>query len=399
MRSLSRLPTLCILLVLCNSTLLGQNWNPVDGVVINVNGDTIYCKINLESELNMSVGIEVDTGDGYSEIPVADIDQVFIPENGIRLERLLHSYTNIEDDRTVDKVDYRLGQLLIDGPVKLYRLPVSAAEYFELSIDLPSWVYYITENESEDYLKLEVKERQIPDQLNTIDEEYKARLKSLFSDYPNLAKKVEWLSFTDKGITRLTLEYTELKYGEGAGVALGNRSASKVSHRIRILSTYNSKVLGEGSLSNNLGFGYSAEFQNPLADNSLTLGVGIEYFTVRYKELEPRETLIVSEGSIIRIPIRASFSLLRRERKIRPFLSAGLNLAYLKYQGEMEMFDRLIGPGGTITTVSLGYSPIDSQDFSILFGVGAGVEIGRLFLEASYEMRMNAVVSIGYQLF
>jgi hypothetical protein len=371
---------------------------PALGYLINNEGDTLVGTLNLDNEIILSREVKFQASVGNTEVEVytpMDLQEFGFKGSGKIYRKIRHQYHDF--DREEDIEENRMAQILYEGPYELYRLGLFGNEYFKIVTGIPPWVYYLKTPDG-DMVKLEITERQITGVYSRISEKYRGSLKYVMRDWPEAIAAIDNITYTDEDLVELLNKYLAYTYPDFTPSGkLAVKKTTKFKHFAQLSWVPSPAVQNKNFVNNCFGFSYFFRTFNPAVDNSFEIGLGLEYLKFNYDEGQDNEPFRLDGGWAIRIPVWADYYV-TKGKKVQPFLKFGLIASLLAENGEIQETETIILPGGQIQIVPVGYVTYLGRSPRILFGVGGGVNVGRLRVDVQYEKVMRFVFNVGYRL-
>lgn len=179
--------------------------------------------------------------------------------------------------------------------------------------------------------------------------------------------------------------------------AITTKETTKFTHFVQVSWVPSPAVQNKSFVNNCFGFSYFFRTFNPAVDNSFEVGLGLEYLKFNYNKGQNNEPFRLDAGWAVRIPVWADYYV-TKGKKVQPFLKFGLIGSLLAENGEILETETIFLPGGQVQVVPVGYVPYLGRSPRIHFGVGGGVNVGRLRVDVQYEKVMRLLVNVGYRL-
>lgn len=276
----------------------------------------------------------------YSANEILSIDF----ENGKKFRQIKFAPHGSKDTMTV------LGRLLVTGKIELFQVYIGASEVLVAIKDGEIYPLQDDEFKSND---MEVKRKY-----------FRSYLASVLRDAPEpMQTKANKMKFDDKGISELILDYNKLD----------ERPSEIIKQKKENKKFWIAGVLFKTTKDNPYGIWGFVNYRLYFTDfsRSTSLNTGLHYYNYQFKAAVTPTSVVTSTRSIAAIPIFVQQNLLNK--KVRPYLFAGVNVSYINTKAGNLVFE-------------------DSKGFQQNFGFhvlgGAGIEwnvIPKLMLKADYR--------------
>ena len=378
--------------------LAAQIANPAPGYLISNEGDTLVGTLNLDNEIILSREVKFQSLRDSTEVQVytpIDLQGFGFTESGKAYRKIRHQYHDFDKEEDIE--EDRMAQILYEGPYELYRLGLFGNEYFKVVSGIPPWVYYLKMPDGT-MVKLEITERQITGVYSRMSDKYRGALKYVMRDWPQAITAIDDITYTDEDLVELLNKYLAYTYPDFTPPrAIVPKKTTEFAHFTQLSWVPSPAVQNKGFVNNCFGFSYFFRTFNPAVDNSFEIGLGLEYLKFNYRDGQNNEPFRLDGGWAMRMPVWADYYMTKGE-KVQPFIKFGLIGSVLAENGEIRKTETIFLPGGQIQIVPRGYAPYAGRSLRIFFGVGGGVNIGRLRMDVQYEKVMRLLFNVGYRL-
>jgi hypothetical protein len=359
------------------------------------NGEERQAWINEESDLLLSKGLSLrTTPDGVSvRMQPQEVAEVTFSQSGRRFQPLRHHYLPPGSDTPVDET--RLGVLLLDGPLALYRLRISTDEFYKMESDIPPIVYYLR-TENGEFVKLELREVDVRDPRSAasfqVRTAYKDVLRYLWRDWPGADYALRKTTFRDEALVDVVARYIKFKYGVVAEAADNRPKRFRLQHVLQFNLAPKPRFQNRTDLGVSWGAGYYLKLNKPSVDNALAWGLGVEYLRINFPDWPQQAGWHDLAGHSLRLPFLTEYYLTRNPDKVQVRFKGLLIPAREYYTGGRYR------PGNSEFAVPERLGSYTYSWFNIYFGVGIGADYARWRFDLQYETKAFLQLSVGYYL-